>query len=210
MTAPQSVSPLISAPCPPGHISKVNLLPESLRRRWIRQRRRRWWSAALAAAALLSGVGWQAERRLAQEVRQARAVLAETAGQIRFEEQQAAVLAARADDLRKRRAVLDAMRAADSWARRLGDLAAAVPEQVVLTRIHLVPAANRPAAKEASAGAPPFELRIEGYATNHQALAQFMRRLQERPAYADVSLVKSATQSLGSAETLAFDLACRR
>jgi len=192
----------------------VNLLPEAVRVAQVGRRRMEAWAAVLALAAMMAGGVWLWSRTRNAELRHVRAVLAEGLADIRLQEKQRLALAARAEVLAKRQSILDQMRARESWATRLAELAAAVPDQAVLCRIETVAAARKPAAGAASGeapwGPPPVDVQLEGYAADHQVLASFLHRLQASGTYREVWLVRSSAAKTGPAECLDFAVVCRR
>jgi cell division ATPase FtsA len=195
----------------------VNLLPESARLVQAGRRRLRRWASALSVAMLVVAGVWFWSRDRSAELGHVQAALAEETVDIRHERKRAAGLAARAEVLRKRLEVFDTMRADESWAERLAELAQAVPEQVVLRRIEVMPTRNlaplesRVSGESAGAAGPAgVEVQIEGLAPDHLVVATFLHRLQVCGAYEEVRLVRSAAAVEGGSGPLDFAIACRR
>jgi hypothetical protein len=169
-----------------------------------------------ALVLLTAGSVWFWSHRRNAEIHHVRAILTDEFADIRREEKQRAALAARAEVLRKQQAVLDEMRAGESWAARVAELAAAVPDQAVLRRIETVSARQKSpssppvASANLGTGPPATEVQLEGYAADHQVLATFLHRLQASGAYREVWLVRSSAAKNGPGECLDFAITCRR
>jgi len=200
-------------------VPRLNLLPEPARVRLIARRRQRVWLAAVgvSVALVLLASHWSHVR--AAEARGLRAALAQVTRAVRQEEQQAKLLAARAQVAGKRQELLEAMRATASWAHSLAGLARCVPDNLVITQLSVQarrpPAEGPPASKtKSSTPAPPpapsWEVRVSGVAADHATLAILIHRLQHDVGYERVDLVRSAAQNSGSSSLLDFEVVCRR
>lgn len=211
---------------------RVNLLPASVRLRTAERRRRRFWTLLGAALVVCAGAGWGAARSLSSEARTLRTRTARVQLQIRDEERRIQTLLTQLEQVRQRAGLLACARASDSWSARLAELAAALPEQAVLSRLQVTspavasttatPAAAPGGAKGGTAGgatraptAPVVaggpqasaRVQLDGYATDHAALARFLQRLEDAGGYRDVRLVRSTSEAGGA---LLFGVECWR
>ncbi|MFH1747147.1 MAG: PilN domain-containing protein [Planctomycetota bacterium] len=195
---------------------RVNLLPENL---WLaqigRQRRRRWFTV-LALSLVSIGLVWGWSYSRTGEIERLDTMLTDELSHTRQEQKQSAVLAARIEILGRRQAALDAMRAKEVWSTHLSKLALAVPDQVVLKRIHTQPL-KQPVASKAGTRLETTTVErtgsvvcIEGFATDHLVLATFLRHLQESRSFREVNLVKSATPPNSAVDCLDFGITCLR
>lgn len=206
-------------------IPRVNLLPQSVRIRLVSRRRTRAWTILVLAVALI-GVGvWEWTRLQTANIRTTRARLDEVKDRLQIERDTSLQLARRAAQLQERQQSLTAMCASESWSRRLAELAALVPQEVVLTRIEIMPPGKFQRSPQAAArrqkkqniqpnptnpATPGVELHIEGLAAEHITLADFLRRLDESGRYRDVRLVRSNSEAGSHGAWLSFGVACRR
>ena len=195
-------------------VARVNLLPETA---WLAQagRRRLWrWAGVVATLGAVGVFAWLWGGSRGFEIDKVRSMLGEELVRTRQEQKLSVALAARAEVQRTRQAVLETMRAGESWAARLAELAAAVPDGIVLKRIQVVstktPTPARGVEEASPAGPAKVEIRIDGYATDHLVLAALLHRLEEGGTYREVRLVRSAAAEQHASGCLDFGLVCQR
>jgi Tfp pilus assembly protein PilN len=213
------VNPAPPRAAPTGPL-RVNLLPDAVRFRNAARARRKLWSVAVATTLLLSGLAFQWTTRASGEIRSGNALLNDVLGQISRERKRLSQLKQRSTSLQEQFSALDSMARRGSWADRLARIAEAVPPEMVLSHLAVAPGgaqqqqAQPPpesgAGSPVAAAQPGQQLRIEGYAREYGAIAEFLRRLRDAGLFERVALTQSAPQPGGRGDLLGFGVSCER
>jgi len=203
-------------------MSKVNLLPESYRRR-VAQRAAFRRSAVWGILLLVVGIGWFAASRV--EARQVQRRLALEQQQLTLELQQGKVLdrfTALHRESQAHEDLLSDLEEPVPIVAILATLARAVPEEVVLNRLVVdaandtrdggnsgtsnAPAASRQPGTSKTSIARPMEIELGGLAHSDREVVRCLSRIAEQPLFANVKLTKSRhVQDSGSAR-VAFQI----
>lgn len=203
----------------------VNLMPAArvLMRR--RRRRIRRWAMVIAAGGVLGAIPMALELSRHQQVQSLKGERDRTAAKIEQVRGNLNTLGIDARQLESEIARAEALRTKRSWARLIGVIAGALPEEVWLTSIATDPPtarrgtldkrtkADRPASDQrveptAVVLEAPQSITIDGYAIEQKHIWEFVSRLSAAGALGSVRLQKSMVEPLMESTAVHFEIVC--
>ena len=197
---------------------QVNLLPAEYQQRTQRARRFRMWialSIAMGVAQVMSGMYL---RFRADETRNTLGSIAEMQEDQRKVTKQLASLTAQKRVLTRRVALAAQLRRKHRWSHVFATLADQLPDRAVLTRLasdptrddgmrsRITPRLTKKSKGSGPGGSVAKGLFIDGLATDHDTVAEFLGRLDDRSGLGTCELRSTSRQPFMNGHAVAFKI----